>query len=1157
MVLLASLASCSEEATLFREIPSEHSKVDFNNLLTESDSLNILDYEYMYNGGGVGIADFNNDGLQDIVFTGNLVSNRLYLNQGDFRFKDVSELIGADQHNLWSHGVSIVDINNDGWEDIYICNSKSERSENRKNKLYINQGVVNGELKFEESSQAYGLDDDSYTLNSAFFDYDNDGDLDVIMIINEMGNTRNPGQYNSRQGKKSYQRVDRLYRNDFDKTKGHAVFTDVSDEAGIVYPGFSLGININDINRDGYKDIFITNDFLSDDLLYINQGDGTFVNQAQAYFKHTSYSAMGNDVIDINNDGYDDIIAVDMLPEDNYRQKRLFGPTNYNFYLNNEKYGYSYQFVRNTVQLNPGIEANSIDTLKFQDIALQSGMSATDWSWTPLVADYDLDGLRDLIITNGFPKDVTDRDYTDYKADTYAFAPKTTLLSKIPSVKISNYVYQNMGESSFNNMTEAWGLGRETFSNGAAYGDLDNDGDLDVVINNINDIATIYENTTSGNNYLSVRIIGSKDNKGAIGSRIKLQMGAQVSELECSPYRGYLSSHSKIYSFGLGEVEKVDKLTLKWPDGSSTILNDILSNQVLTIDYASVKRVADLPDEKSVEPLFTRDRNFTYKHLEWDYVDYNIQPLLPHKLSQLGPAISIADINGDGSDDIYLSGSAYNKGTLLYQNGDGSFREDSIIGLDSKREEMGVLFLDMDGDGDKDMYIASGSYEFADGDSIHQDIVLEQKNGSFKNIDGLPRMMTSSSKATSADFDRDGDLDIFIAGRVVPGLFPKYANSHLLVNNSDKAGIKYNLKQEDLFANVGLVSDALWTDYNGDDWLDLVLVGELQEIKFFKNVEGILERDESVGLSGVFGFWNSIISTDLDHDGDMDYVVGNRGTNNYNVINEQQPFRVYVKDFDNNGSVDAVPSAYFLDQDGIYAEFPTCSRMDMAKELNATRKMYPTYHDYAQLKIEQLFKDTTRQKSEIFQVNKVESVVLINQEGKFSMIDLPKQAQVAPVYGLQADDFDMDGVTDILLIGNDYGNELIHGRLDALNGLLLRGLGDAQFVPVKADTSGFYVPGDAKSLARMKHKNGISFIAAENMGTYRKFDTASDTKTIQLKENEWKVIFEDGISTWSMEHVLGESYLTQNSRWISVPQYVQKVSVQNYQGNVREVDVQD
>ncbi len=1155
--VVLSMLGCNNRPTVFKEILSTHSGVQFNNELIESDTLNILDYEYMYNGGGVGIGDFNNDDLLDIVFTGNLVSNELYINKGNFQFENISHNVGFNQENLWSHGVSIVDINNDGWDDIYISNSKSENAENRKNKLYINLGEVDGAIKFKESSEAYGLADDSYTLNSAFFDYDNDGDLDVIMIVNEMGNTRNPGKYNNKQVQKTYQRVDRLYRNDFDETKGHPVFTDVSDEAGIIFPGFSLGVNINDINKDGYKDIYITNDFLSDDLMYINQGDGTFMNQAEQYLKHSSYSAMGNDVVDINNDGYDDIIAVDMLPEDNYRQKRILGPTNYNFYLNNDKFGYSYQFVRNTLQLNPGIEPSNVDIFKFQDVALQSGISATDWSWTPLVADYDLDGLRDIIITNGFPKDVTDRDYTDYKADAFAFAPKEVLLSKIPSVKISNYVYHNQGDAVFSNVTQDWGFERATFSNGAAYADLDNDGDLDVIINNINDKASIYENTIQGNNYLKVQLTGPAHNKDAIGARIVVDLGESIMEVECSPYRGYLSSNSKIYSFGLGTLDEIKQIKIIWPDQSYTTLENIAANQLLTIDYSTSASTSYKNIKGNSTTLFKRDSNFKVPHLEWDYIDYNIQPLLPHKLSQLGPGMSVADFNNDGLDDLYLSGSAYMRSSILYQKEDGSFLLDSIESLNIKPEEMGVLFFDMDGDEDKDIYIATGSYEFEADDSVQQDIILKQEDGRFIETQGLPSMMTSSSKATAADFDRDGDLDVFVAGRVIPQLYPKYADSHLLKNVSKNDNISFEKYQEALFENVGLISDALWTDYNGDNWLDLILVGELQEIQFFKNHEGELKKDKDLGLHGIYGFWNSIESVDIDLDGDMDYIIGNRGTNNFNKISAEYPYRIYVKDFDQNGSIDAVPSAYFLDQEGGYSEYPTCSRMDMAKELNATRKMYPSYHEYGQLKITKLFKDSTRQNSEIYQVNKVESVVLLNVEGQFSMIDLPKEAQIAPVFGMQAEDFDGDGAIDLLLVGNDYGNELIHGRLDALNGLLLKGHGNGKFEAIPNRLSGFNVPGDGKSLVKLKTLGGYSFIAAENMGQYRKFDLSDDRKSLSLLENEWQVTFDNGKRTWSQEYVIGDSYLGQSTRWITIPEEIESISIKDYEGNTRIINAKN
>lgn len=1146
--------SCNQKSTLFSEISPSQSGITFNNEIIENDSLNILEYEYLYNGGGVGMGDFDHNGLIDLVFTGSLVANKIYLNQGDFRFIDISESAGLLDINRWSTSVAIVDINVDGWDDIYINNTKSDDPIQRQNLLYVNQGLVDGVLQFREMGVEYGLNDDSYSTSCAFFDYDRDGDLDVIITVNEMGDTRNPGQYRSKQ-KGSYQRVDRLYRNDFNAALGHAVFTNVSDEAGIVEPGFSLSVNITDINRDGWKDIYITNDFLSDDLIYINQKDGTFLNKAEIYLKHTSFSAMGCDIVDINNDGFDDILALDMLPEDNYRQKRLLGPTNYTTYLNNEKYNYSYQFVRNTLQINPGIESMQ-DSFMFSDVALQAGISATDWSWTPLVADFDEDGYRDIIITNGFPKDVTDRDYIDYRADAYSYASKEILLSKIPSVKIANYAYRNTGKLAFDNVTDDWGFSKKTFSTGAAYGDLDNDGDLDVVINNINDVASIYKNNISDQkperHSLNVDLKGRASNPKAFGARVIVKSDSVHMEYEHSPYRGYRSTYDTKIHFGLGNLESINELTIIWPEGDQTILKDIPTSQLITIVHGEADS-APVPKNVAESQLFQRDPTFIHRHSEWDYIDYNIQALLPHKLSQLGPALAAGDVNQDGLEDLYVSGSAFVKGYFLMQQKNGQYITDTFQNNVPKMEEMGVCFFDADLDGDLDMYIVSGSYEFDPSDSILQDRLYENVNGRWKLSDGIPSFLSSGSVVTGADYDKDGDIDLFVGGRLVPKNFPQFANSALLRNDSKDGITKFDMIQSP-FESLGLISSAIWTDYNNDGWIDLIAVGEFSPVFFFKNDNGVLIKDDQ-GLGGFKGFWNSISAADLDKDGDMDYVLGNRGNNVFNQITSKTPYRIYVSDFDNNGRTDGIPSAYFKNLEGELSEFPAVSRMDFAKEINAIRKMYPSYDQYARLDIPTLFSDTTLNKSQIYEINYTKSSIMINENGQFRLIQLPIEAQVAPVFGTIVDDFDEDGHYDILLVGNDFSNELIHGRLDALNGLFLKGDGNNNFIPATIKESGFYVPGDAKSMIMTHTTNGYSIITAENMGEIRKFDLAISTNSFQLLPLDWEVSYELNGKLWHQEYPYGSGYLSSHTRAIRIPHGVKSLVITNSLGEERTINI--
>jgi hypothetical protein len=970
-----------------------------------------------------------------------------------------------------------------------------------------------------------------------------------------MGNTRNPGRYNNKVTG-DFQRVDRLYRNDYNASLGHPVFTEVSQKSGIVHPGFSLGVNINDINRDGYKDIYITNDFLSDDLLYVNNGDGTFTDQSRTYLKHSSYSAMGNDVIDINNDGYDDIIALDMFPEDNYRQKRLLGPTNYTFYLNNEKFNYSYQFARNTLQLNPGI-AGKQDTFSFQDIGSMAGMSATDWSWTPLVADFDHDGYRDLIITNGFPKDVTDRDYTDYRADAFAFASKEILLSKIPSVKLPNYAYKNKDGYHFEDVTEDWGLEVPTFSNGAAYGDLDNDGDLDIIINNINDPLSIYKNNANERNlgnYIQIELTGVDNNLDALGSRVEVLYGDEHASYEYSPYRGYLSTHDKRVHIGLGAVDTIDHIRITWPDGMITTLSDVSAiNQLMTIDYDGAQKASAPTEDAAASAIFSSDQSLKASHLEWDYIDYNVQALLPHKLSQLGPGLSAADINGDGLDDLYVPGSAYVSEQVYYQTAEGQFRQDSLIAGNNDREEQVALFIDFDGDKDLDLYLTAGSYEFDRDNPLHKDLIYENNSGTFIPVDiEMPTIFSASVAA--ADYDRDGDIDVFVGGRAVPTNYPEATDSYLLDNHSSAGAISFKLSdQSDQFSKLGNVSDVLWTDINGDGWQDLMVVGEFMDIQAYINNQGTLKKMD-IGLSDYLGFWNSISPVDIDSDGDTDYVVGNRGGNLFNKVNDQTPYRVYMKDFDDNDDVDMIPSAYFLSGEDQYIEYPTVSRMDLAKEINQTRKMYPSYDAYGRLTLDELITPETQQESQVFEVNYQQHVLLINDNGAFTIKPLPIEAQIAPIYGIQSGDFDDDGHVDLLLVGNDYGNELIQGRLDAFNGLMLRGTGTSELKPVTVGESGFYVPQDAKALIALQTPDGLSYVVGQNKGEIKKFDRSiRPSKIVSLNSDDCKVVYSMNNRTRVEEHNYGSSYLGQSSRAIAIPANATSVTITNFKGESRTI----
>jgi len=1155
--------ACNPSSKTFTSVDPSQSGIHFNNVITPNDSMNILDYEYLYNGGGVGIGDFNNDGLDDVYFTGNMVDNVLYLNEGNMKFKDITQIAGVSSIGSWSAGIAVVDINADGLQDIYVCNNTFENAGLRKNNLFINQGTnADGVPTFIDQAEAYGLDDDSYSVNSAFFDYDNDGDLDVMIIINEMQETRFPSQFQKKKKRKAtYQRVDRLYENRMDDIAGHPVFVNVSEEAGITIPGFSLGINIVDINQDGWKDVFITNDFLSNDIFYVNQKDGTFKDESKKYFKHTSHSAMGNDVVDINNDGLHDIIALDMLPEDNYRQKKLLGPNNYTFYLNNIIYDYTFQYVRNTLQLNQGMKGENEEPV-FSEISMISGISATDWSWTPLIADFDNDLNRDIIVTNGFPKDVTDHDFVDYKANAVRFASKEMMLEKIPSIKSKNCGFRNTGDLGFENVTDDWGLEQKSYSNGAAYADFDNDGDLDFMVNNIDDSVFVYQNNSQAlsknQNYLQINLTGSKPNIDALGARVYLKCGDKVLFYEHSPFRGYLSTHSKKIHFGLGNIDTVESVRVIWPSDKETNLINVLPNQLLTLQESDGKAIPSKVDRK--ELVFHKDSSIAYIHEEDDFIDYNLQPLLPHKLSEYGPGMSVGDVNNDGFEDIYISGSVFRNGSFLMGSQSGTFSNEKFIQNDSLIEELGSLLFDADADGDLDLYLVSGSYEIKEGDERLQDRFFEQVNGDFiYNPNALPKLLHNGLAIKSADVDQDGDLDIFVGGRVMNDAYPEALDSYLLENVSDESGVRFKVVNEIRFPGlhkIGMVTDAIFTDVNQDGWADLIIVGEFTEINVYINQEGTFEKQRINSLIDIHGFWNSIAASDLDGDGDQDYILGNRGLNQFNPIDKDRPFRLYVHDFDQNGSVDVLPFAYYKNRDNQYQEFPFMSRLDFSKEINSVRRMFQTFESYATADINTIFTDSTLQLADVYEANYVETSVLLNKgNGNFELKALPKEAQFAPVYGILSQDFDQNGTMDILLIGNDFGNEIFFGRQNALNGLLLSGQEDGSFLPLKSGQSGFYVPGNAKSLVNLYSNDKEMIVSAQNRGPVASFFKSITGQIFKPEYDDFKITYTLNGKIICKELQYGSSFVSQSTRRIVMPPEAEDVQIIKYNGEQRNFEL--
>ncbi len=929
------LCGCHHQDTLFDNIPSSRSGVTFNNRITENDSINPFDVVNIYNGGGVGIGDFNNDGLQDIFFSGNMVPCRLYLNRGNFHFEDVTEKAGVEGLGRWARGVSVVDINNDGLLDIYICNTIDKDSLERRNILYVNQGIdKDGIPHFKDMAAEYGLDIHVQSTMASFFDYDNDGDLDMYLTVNEASNGSNPSDFIHRNDKSAAPSIGRLYRNDMDPVLKHPVFHDVSKQAGITFEGFGHSATICDINNDGWKDIYVSDDFLSNNILYINNHDGTFTNRVKDYFKHTSFNSMGQDVTDINNDGLPDVIELDMNPQDNYRKKMMLSANNTYTYQNFDLYGYQYQYVRNTLQINQGpavTRGDSIGIPAFSEIGFMSGIAQTDWSWTPLVADFDNDGYRDLIVTNGFPRDVSDHDFNAYQHQSTGLVSTRTMISLIPQVKIHNYAFRNKGDLTFDDETTAWGLTLPTFSNGAAVVDLDNDGALDVVINNINDEALLYRNTSrrkdTSAHFLNIKFRGGRQNINGIGAIANIYYGhGQQQMYDNNPYRGYLSTMQCIAHFGLGKTLLVDSVVIRWNTGKQQTILNVGTGQLLTVDIANatVAWTGSHPPGNTLFKEITSASGINYTHKDFDQIDFNIQNLLPHKLSEYCPALAVGDVDGNGLDDLVIGGNQNNHATLLLQQSNGAFlQKDLLAGVkptqDAYKDE-GILVFDANGDGQPDIYIARGGYKAAWDSNGYQDMLyINDGRGNF-TADGsaLPVNHTSKLFLRGFDFNHDGNMDLFVSGRVQPAKYPQPVSSFIFRNDSHDGHAKFTDVTDEVapgLKNIGMICDALFTDFDGDGQTDLIVVGEWMPVTFFRNVNGrFVNVTENSGIRDMTGWWNSIAAGDFRHTGRTDYIVGNLGLNSLYQASKQFPVCITAKDFDSSGNYIAIPSLYLPDQ---------------------------------------------------------------------------------------------------------------------------------------------------------------------------------------------------------------------------------------------------
>jgi enediyne biosynthesis protein E4 len=1084
-----------DQLMLFDILTPEQTGINFENKITETLAMNGLFYEYYYNGAGVAVADFNNDGLQDIYFVSNLHPNKLYLNMGKLKFKDISKESGTADHFGFSTGVTTVDINFDGWMDIYISNSGRFAPEMLKNKLFINQGInKNGIPVFKEESSKYNLDISLCSTQAAFFDYDRDNDLDLF-LINHYPDIYNISEIEKLLKTESTITGDRLYQNQNGK------FFDVSKKAGIVNNSLSygLGVGISDLNNDGWPDVYVSNDYSGKDFLYLNNRNGTFTESINKSVNHISFSSMGNYLGDFNNDGWSDIVTLDMMAEDNYGIKASYGSMTLEMSQKLADLDQNNQYMFNTLQMNNGVSTND-QVPVFSDIAQLAGVSSTDWSWGPLLFDMDNDGYKDLFIANGIMRDFINNDYLTYFEKRYREVIEThkvskndfitSVLKQMPSRKKSNYFFRNKGDLTFEKMNGKWVKNMPTCSNGSAYADFDNDGDMDIIVNNSDGNSFLYKNNTRERglgNYLQFNLIGPKKNPVGIGTKIIVKQPNQIQVQEQYLTRGFLSSISPVLHFGLGSDKIVPEIQVIWPDGKEQTIKNISTNQILTLSYSDSRQKQD--SESSNPALFndvTKAMKLNHKHEEDKFNDFVRERLLPHKMSELGPAIAVGDVNNDGLDDFYIGGAKGYSGKLYIQTNNAFIPGgNQPWSEDSNCEDVKATFFDADNDGDVDLYVVSGSNEYDEGSQYLQDrLYLNDGSGNFKKTkDALPEMTGSGSCVKACDYDGDGDLDLFVGGRQKPGKYPLPVSSHILRNDSKPGSVIFTdvtSKIAPVLNNIGMVTDAVFTDIDNDKKTDLVIVGEWMSIRVLKN-NGSTFKDitDKTGLSQETGWWNCVISADLDHDGDMDLVAGNLGLNYKYKASKKYPFELYAKDFDNNGRLDLVFGYY--NNDTLY---PLHGLKSSSDQLPFIKQKFTTYNDFAKATLEDVYGKDNLASALKYKACDFATCYFENKgDGTFKIHPLDNMAQISSVNGIVADDIDGDGYLDLVLAGNMYGSEVETTRNDASIGLFLKGNGAGNFEPVSATKSGLLIDGDVKDICLIhlgKNKNRGIIVAKNN-----------------------------------------------------------------------------